>query len=560
MKPISETIRKIVGYLNNPAHEGGIWLPNIQRNFVWNEDQITRLFDSILREYPISTLLIWKTMSDTPRRRFIDHYRRAHDHGDFVPGDQTPKLLVLDGQQRLQSLYIGLKGSLEGSELYFDLLSGFDAPPDDIKYRFAFHVSATAPTGHIKFKELVFSDETQSEARERLIEMMGKAGRTLQSSEVKQLESNVERTFHTFRDREMIFYQLLDSIDRPRLYREDDVVEIFIRANSGGTKLGKSELLYSLLKASWEEAREKLDELITELNRTGFAYTQDFVLKTCLTLLEKGARYEVEKFRVSGVRESIEEQWEKIAAAISEVADFVQGSTFICTDKALPSYLALIPLIYAHYHFPEKSKQAKERDLYLIRTSLCGSFGGSPDSLIDAAVKQIRQDQGFDCQQQFAVVLDQNRSLHITQDRFFGMGYGSAHIHLLLNWWYRNFNYTPVYKGGLPQVDHIFPDSRLRSIKMLNPENGRMSLQKYRAAERNQLANCMLLTRDENGSGQKTDQPPEQWFADKDDDYLERHIIPRDRSLLRMDRFDDFVEARKLLLLEKFQPLLVNKT
>lgn len=444
--------------------------------------------------------------------------------------------------------------------MYFDLLSGTDAPPDDIKYRFAFHAPATAPTGHIKFKDLVFSEETQSEARERLVEMLGDAGRSLQPSEVKQLEANVEHTFHTFRDRKMIFYQLLDSIDRPRLYQEDDVVEIFIRANSGGTKLGKSELLYSLLKASWEGARQKLEELVTDLNRTGFAYTQDFVLKTCLTLLEKGARYEVDKFRAPGVRDSIEECWDKIAAAISEVADFVQGSTFIRTDKALPSYLALIPLIYAQYHFPEQSKLSKERDLYLIRTSLCGSFGGSSDSVIDAAVKRIRQDQGFECQEQFGVVLDQNRSLQITQDRFLGMGYGSAHIHLLLNWWYRDFNYTPVYKGGLPQVDHIFPDSRLRSIKMLNPESGRMSLQKYQAAVRNQLANCMLLTRDENGSAKKTDQAPEQWFANKDDAYLERHMIPLDRSLLRMDRFDDFVEARKLLLLDKFQPLLVKKT
>lgn len=561
MKPISETIRKVVGHLNDHSHEGGIWLPNIQRNFVWSEDQITRLYDSILREYPISTLLIWKTKSDTSRRRFIDHYRRAHDHGDFVPSDQAPKLLVLDGQQRLQSLCIGLKGSLEGRELYFDLLSGADALPDDTKYRFAFYDPATALTGYIKFKDLVFSDETQSEARDRLVQMMGEAGRTLQPSEVRQLESNVERTFHAFRDREMIFYQLLDSIDRPRLYQDDDVVEIFIRANSGGTKLGKSELLYSLLKASWEEARQKLDDLITELNRTGFAYTQHFVLKTCLTLLDKGARYEeVAKFRVPGVRESIEERWDKIKVAIGEVADFVRGSTFISTDKALPSYLALIPLIYAHYHFPEKSKQAKERDLYLIRTSLCGSFGGSPDSLIDAAVKQLRQDQGFDCQKQFDAVMDQNRSLHITQDRSFGMGYGSANIHLLLNWWYRDFNYTPVYKGGLPQVDHIFPDSKLRSIKKLNPETGCMSLQKYRAPERNQLANCMLLTRDENGSGQKTDQPPNQWFADKDDAYLERHLIPLDRTLLKMERFDDFVEARKLLLLKKFQPLLVQTT
>jgi hypothetical protein len=559
MKPISETIRKIVGYLNDPAHEGGIWLPNIQRNFVWSEDQITRLFDSILREYPISTLLIWKTKSDTPRRRFIDHYRRAHDHGDFVPGDKAPKLLVLDGQQRLQSLYIGLKGSLDGRELYFDPLSGTDAPPDDIKYRFAFHTPETAPSSHIKFKELVFSDETQSEARDRLVEILEDAGRSLQPGEVKQLESNVERTFHTFRDREMVFYQLLDSIDRPRLYKEDDVVEIFIRANSGGTKLGKSELLYSLLKASWEDARQKLDGLLTELNRTGFAYTQDFILKTCLTLLDKGARYEVEKFRAEGVRDLIENQWETIAATICEVADYVQGSTYIRTDKALPSYLALIPLIYAYYHFPLQSKQAKDRDLYLIRTSLCGSFGGSSDSLIDAAVKQIRKDHGFECQQQFGVVLEQKRSLQITRDGFLGMGYGSAEIHLLLNWWYRDFSYTPAYKGGLPQVDHIFPDSRLRSIKMLNPENGRQSLQKYKASVRNQLANCMLLTRDENGSGQKTDRPPEEWFQDKDDAYLKRHIIPLDRSLLNMERFDDFVEARKLLLLEEFQSLIFKK-
>jgi hypothetical protein len=560
MKPISESIRKIVGHLNNPAHEGGIWLPNIQRNFVWGEDQITRLFDSILRQYPISTLLIWKTRSETPRRRFIDHYLRVRDHGDFVPADSNPKLLVLDGQQRLQSLYIGLKGSLEGRELYFDLLSGNEAPPDDIKYRFAFFTPDTAPRHYIKFKELVFSDETQSEARDRLVQAFESTGRVLQPEEVKQLESNLERTFHTFRDREMLFYQLLDSIDRPRLYGDDDVVEIFIRANSGGTKLGKSELLYSLLKASWEDAREKLDELLTHLNRSGFAYTQDFVLKTCLTLLDKGARYEVEKFRAPGIRDAIEARWDEIVAAIGEVADFTQGATFIRSDKALPSYLALIPLIYGRFHFPDKWRETSERDLYLIRVSLCGSFGGNPDRIIDAAVNRIREDQGFDCQQQFGVIRDQNRSLEITQERFEQMGYGSSHIHLLFNWWYRSFNYSPVYRGGLPQVDHIFPDSRLRKMKKLNPDNGRMSLSKYRPPERNQLANCMLLTQDENGSGQKTDQPPEQWFTNKDDTYLDRHMIPRDRNLHHMERFEDFIVARKVLMLEKFRPLLVQPT
>jgi len=95
--------------LNNEEKDGGYWLPNIQRPFVWKEDQIERLFDSIMREYPISTLLVWKTNSEIKRRKFIDCYKSGLKLTDFyVPEDKKAKMLVLDGQQRLQSLFIGL--------------------------------------------------------------------------------------------------------------------------------------------------------------------------------------------------------------------------------------------------------------------------------------------------------------------------------------------------------------------------------------------------------------------------------------------------------------------
>ena len=68
MKNQKETIRKTVGFLNNADEHGGFWLPNIQRPFVWNEGQIERLFDSIMREYPISSLLTWKTKGPIRRR------------------------------------------------------------------------------------------------------------------------------------------------------------------------------------------------------------------------------------------------------------------------------------------------------------------------------------------------------------------------------------------------------------------------------------------------------------------------------------------------------------
>src|SRR5258708_34479922 len=113
MKTPKHSLRKIVNFLNNPDEDGGFWLPNIQRPFVWSEEQVCRLFDSILREYPISTLLIWKTKSKIRRRKFIDNFKPVHLHrlSDFkMPEIDKTKSLVLDGPHRLQDHFIGLKG------------------------------------------------------------------------------------------------------------------------------------------------------------------------------------------------------------------------------------------------------------------------------------------------------------------------------------------------------------------------------------------------------------------------------------------------------------------
>lgn len=139
---------------------------------------------------------------------------------------------------------------------------------------------------------------------------------------------HLEVVSRTFKTEEAISYQELDSIDNPDLYGEDDVVEIFIRANSGGTRLGKSDLLFSLLSSSWDEADDRMEGLLEDLNRHGFAFNRDFVLKTCLTLVDQGARYEVEKFRKAHVRDEIEKNWDAISDAMRDVLDFVRGKTF----------------------------------------------------------------------------------------------------------------------------------------------------------------------------------------------------------------------------------------
>lgn len=557
MKTPKHSLRKIVSFLNNPEEDGGFWLPNIQRPFVWSEDQSCRLFDSILREYPISTLLIWKTKSPIRRRKFIDNFRAEHRNRltDFyVPEDKSKKCLVLDGQQRLQSLFIGLKGSYEGRELFLDILSGELAAPDDVKYKFAFLDSAKAMFPWVKFKDIVFSKLDMLSLAQDLI---AAAGRCLSDAEKQKISKHVALIFKAFHSDDGIAYQELDSIENEDLYKEDDVVEVFIRANSGGTKLGKSDLLFSLLASTWEDADDAIATLIDQLNKHGFAFTRDFILKTCLTLLDQGARYEVEKFRKHGVRENIESKWGDISEAIRDVLDFVRGKTFIRCDKALPSYLVLIPLIYVRYHFPHEWKHARDVDAYLLRTALTGAFSGTPDQLIDSLVEKLKELKRFDLDELFGVIRSKNRTLEITEDRLWEMGYGSDTVHLLFNLWY-SFNYTPAYESNLPQVDHIFPQSLLRTVKMVNPHTGKKNLMRYREAERNILANCMLLTAAENGSGGKTDIPPAKWFAGKDAAYLDKHLIPHDPQLWELDQYDAFVQARKQLIRDKFTYLLVN--
>ena len=148
------------------------------------------------------------------------------------------------------------------------------------------------------------------------------------------------------------------------------------------------------------------------------------------------------------------------------------------------------------------------------------------------------------------------RSLELTEDRFWAIGYGSENIHLLFNLWYRDFNYTPTFASNMPQIDHVFPQRALKTVKSPNPNTGKMDIMKYREGDRNQLANCMLLTAAENGAGGKSDTPPDEWFKDKDKAYLDRHLIPRDQTLWKLDRFEDFITERKKLIKAKFAYLL----
>src|SRR5690242_15107283 len=124
-----------------------LFLPHIQRPFVWEEEQMIRLFDSLMRNYPIQTLLFWRTKDEIKARKFMEQIDWDADLSDFYDPNMSKggieKVFILDGQQRLQTLYAIFRGAISEpdnrrAEAYFDTTSGIAPDEQGLMYKLRF--------------------------------------------------------------------------------------------------------------------------------------------------------------------------------------------------------------------------------------------------------------------------------------------------------------------------------------------------------------------------------------------------------------------------------------
>lgn len=548
----SKSIKAMVQEINNDdADGGGLWLPNIQRQFVWNTEQITRLFDSVMRQYPLSSMLLWKTRESIKHRKFIENFNGGKvdlkDH--YHHGKTKAKWLVLDGQQRLQSFYLALKGSIDGKVLHFDLLSGATTNKEEIRYHFEFKDATKASWPWVAMSDIIYTKKLPEQI---LSQRVLDEELELSSEEREQATINLSRARQEFSNEGALLYHVIDSSDDDSELNFDDVVEVFIRANSGGTQLSKSDLMFTLLSTEWSDADVIFEDFLEKINDNGrFNFSRDFLIKLSTTLLGFGAKYNVDKLREDDVRRQISENWSAISKALLFVKDEIVSKTYIRSSKALTSYNALIPLIFIQYHFPGKLTKSKALKQYLVPALLNGVFSGQPDGMIDKLVKVIEEKQGFDLKEIRAAIVSANRSLHLTEERLFdGCGYDSGHIHLLFNLWYGGEYKSSGFQHE-PQIDHIFARSLLKDQKVLNEDTGRQ-VRIYENWEINQLANCMLLPAHQNGAGDKGAQPLDKWLKNQSNEFLELHCIPSSpKTLWKVENYPRFIEKRKQLIRER---------
>lgn len=572
------TIAEMLGRIQTKSYV----LPAIQREFVWKTEQIERLFDSLMQGYPFGTFLFWKVEAPTGGKfKFYDfvlnyHQRDAAHCPELGILHHQSVTAVLDGQQRLTALNIGLRGSMAIKQpnkwwtnpdafptrtLHLDLLASPDPDEDGVRYSFKFlddgQVARDEKAHWFKVPNIL----GMKDGPEMLATLME---RGLQGDALKRAYAILDRLHRVVHSHNLIHYYEEEAQDLER------VLNIFIRLNSGGTILSYSDLLLSIAVAQWThvDARAEIHKLVDELNRigTGFALSQDFVLKAGLMLADiASVGFKVENFTTANML-ALESNWPSIRSALVRTVEL--ASSFGLNGQTLKADSALLPIAYYLYkrnapaNYVTHSQFANDREAikgWLVRSIVkaSGIWGSGLDTFLTALREVLQTNQGdaFPVEQLRQAMSQRGKSLT----------FEPAEIEDLLHIEYGDKRTFPLLSLLFPfvdlrnqfHVDHVYPISRFTSAR-LQKQGFNAAEAEVMAQHANTLPNLQLLEGAINN--EKKAALPMAWLSTHLPDatsqihYRTKHELgdlPAD-----LEGFESFYAARRDRLREKLVDLL----
>lgn len=467
-------------------------LPHIQRAFVWEDEQMVRLFDSLMRGYPIQTMLFWRTREAIKARRFMQTIDRdtelssLYDSSKSVSG--VEKVFVLDGQQRIQTLYAVLAGSVlqaDGNlaDAYFDTTAGrVEIDGGDLMHRLKFS-HATLPLPYYRIRNLREADYAKDAAQiaddinEQLDVLLNDQGDDRKMRE-RQVRGNFSKLSSLLREERHFWVEELNGVSDPSAYGYRKILDIFVRVNSGGTKLDASDLMFAAMKEGWDDIEENIEETVEMLNDGRLGFDKEFPLKAMLVALGEGAETSPDKF--SGAKgeqmlHRLRDAWGHSELTFQQLRDFIRQDLQISSNRLVFSYRAFIPLFDFLYHNPKP----KPEDRILMRgffykSQLFGWYSSSTDAVLNALHAIVGLDQtGFPLEAVKGYFRSRYQSvelsdIHFDDKRLRGIVLSIVYLE---EWGASPFDVR--FKGNEPHVDHIYPQYLLRS--RLNQTTGQIN-------------------------------------------------------------------------------------
>jgi len=501
---------------------GHMALPEFQRGYVWNRDQVRGLFDSLYRRHPVGGLLVWATESKTAQHR-----------GDGSLAAGVVKLL-LDGQQRITSLYGVVRGKapkfFDGNAQAFTGLR-FHLETET----FAFYqplkmqddplwvdVTELMKRGNAGLGEFVTRLTAQPALAVRVGDYVGRLSRLLGVTDV---DLHVEEV--TGADKTL-----------------DVVVDIFNRVNSGGTKLSKGDLALAKICTDWPEARDTMKAKLKEWAKADYQFNLDWLLRSVNTVLTGEAKFQ---FLHDKGAEEIQDGLNRATKHIDTSLNLIGGRLGLDHDQVFFGRFG-VPVMVRYLDHRTGPLNEIERDkllFWFVQAGMWGRFSGSTESYIDQDLATLDgPDSGLD------KLLEQLRLWHgglrAEPGHFTGWSLGARFYPVL--YMLTRMGEARDWGTGLPlkanllgkmsrlEVHHIFPKAQLYKHQ-------------YKKPEVNALGNFCFLTKTTNLN--ISDRLPEEYFPEIEKAHpgaLASQWIPTDPALWKIKSFREFLEVRKELL------------
>ena len=571
----------------NRIRRGEYAMPAIQRDYVWHQNQVTWLFDSIMRGYPISSFLFWTVRGeDVHGYKFYDFLTDYRE--DFQIRGNEKKVMasdrftaILDGQQRLTSLYIGFMGTFawrvkngrkyENTEssrptrrLYLNISQNLDPNDEEDGRIYEFKFIADMDS---KVADICEYEGSQWFRVGKILDISGYSAlsKFIKDNNLPEFAvENIGRLEGVVRERIINFY----------LEEESDLhkaLNIFIRINTGATQLTFSDILMSIAISYWtrKDPIASFNRLVDDVRNIGFSIDKDFILKTFLFLYSKDIHYKATNFKQQTALQ-LEEKWDDISECIKEA--FRLTKTFGYAEH-LPSTRAIIPIVYYLYHrgiwngFSTSVAYRDDRKVicsWLHKALLRKIFGRSSDAMLI----RIRRAFTYDISTPISPDLTHFPADRIKENLGDSMAISDEFLEQLLHTQKDHPDAFPIlallfphldYKNNDFHKDHMHPRALVNSFDVSDCQDDD---KKYYTDPDwwNSSVNLQMLGSNENQA--KQDKPLEDWLNFETtvngkirDQIMQSSHIPRDVSL-DISNLKDFLLTRKAILLEKLKEIL----
>ena len=539
-------------------------MPAFQRQYVWSMEQIEKLWDSILLDYPIATFLFWHVDDDnvswdTYFCNFLSEVtfdsRKQADSVNYELSSINVNLTdtaVLDGQQRLTSLFLSLYGQayirqkharkkIAGGtvvklliELNKNRLAVDEEEYNSKKFdiRFAERIGKLSPT-QFEVKNILDpqfrEDSTMEQAIEKAIVNVPPESKEYARGILNQLYRK-------------IFVEKLIRYTKIKDMKQDDALEMFVRFNSGGKALKKHEITMSILEAYWPSAKTEFGKVL-EGPYAGFG--TDFIVRAALMLYGDVVKSNINK----QIAEDLKNHWQEFKKALRNL-ETVLKSMKIEVSRFANSWNVLLPIIYFIYYNPEYEKNLEGIRAYLVRAVLFTYFQSGTTSKLQQMKSSINS---YNYEITVDMMENQISDLRVTDGKIDDIlnaekgsrVAGEVLYFLGLDWINKNYKY---------EQDHLHPDERFNRT---NPVSVPMEEWNKWRSNRNRLPNLHLLEGRQNAS--KNDMRLVDYYNDMNDEqkavFRKEALIP-DGVSLELEHFGEFYEKRKALLMDKIRQLL----